>query len=90
MTKSPWGLDGIQERTKQATEAQMDEIRKECSIYAAVFNSSEGQKVLNVLEKTLNKPTWSPDKGESYGYYREGQNSIIRDIISRVNLAKEF
>ena len=90
MTKSPWGLDNLRELHANASKEQQDAIKDLCSIYAATFNNSNGKKVLDILEKTLNKPTWDPEKDEKFGYYREGQNDIIRHIFSRINLAKEL
>lgn len=87
--KSPWGIDNlnVQEKNKQ----QLDALKEECILYATVFNSQEGIKVLNKLKKlTLEKPTWDPAQPEKYGYYREGQNDILRHIISHINKAKEF
>ena len=39
-----------------------------------------GKKVLEFLiKKTLEQPTWVPGGDHSFGYVREGQNSIIRN-----------
>lgn len=52
-------------------------------IISRLFNSVDGQALKDYLiEKYLDKPTWSPDKGDARGYYREGQNSVVRDLIS--------
>jgi len=90
MTQSPWGIDRINEAKKKQSDEQMDAIKAECSIYAAVFNTSEGHKIMERLKAVLNSPTWSPEKDTNYGYFREGQNDIIRHIVNRVNKAKEF
>tara|TARA_A100001011_G_scaffold390765_1_gene474880 strand:- start:1806 stop:2084 length:279 start_codon:yes stop_codon:yes gene_type:complete len=53
------------------------------------FNTIDGQKVLNYLmHKTTNQPTWTPGNEPSYGYYREGQNSIIKEIQNKINRCK--
>ena len=88
--KSPWGIDRMNEAATAANTSQMDAIKEECLLYAAVFNTSAGQKILAKLKATLESPTWSPDRKPEYGYYREGQNDVIRHIINRINKAKEF
>ena len=55
----------------------------------SVFDTEEGKKVLEHLKsKTLNQPTWVPGSEPSFGYAREGQNSVIRDILMRMERAK--
>ena len=87
---SPWGIDNLQEDIKNQNKAQMDAFREECLLYATVFNSDAGIKILNKLEKILDLPTWEPSKPEAYGYWREGNNYIIRHIRNRVKKAKEL
>jgi hypothetical protein len=90
MNYSPWGIDGLQEDIKSQNKAQMDAFKEECLLYATVFNSDAGQKILKKLERVLEFPTWEPGKPEAYGYWREGNNHIVRYIRNRVNKAKEF
>ena len=53
--------------------------------YYRLFNTPDGVKVLDHLKViTLNQPCWVPGSEPSYGYAREGQNSIIREIIQRI------
>ena len=53
--------------------------------YMRVFTSEEGQKVLDHLRSiTIDQPAWTPGTEPSYGYSREGQNSIVREIIQRM------
>jgi len=53
--------------------------------YHRVFTTEEGRQVLAHLSKmTLGQPTWVPGAEASYGYAREGQNSIVRDIELRI------
>ncbi len=87
---SPWGIDNLNKDTAAKNKEQLQAMKEECSVYAAVFNTSEGHKVLEHFKKILNNPTWPVDSDTSYGYFREGQNDIIRHIINRVNKAKEF
>tara|TARA_R100000278_G_C5371245_1_gene128989 strand:+ start:257 stop:433 length:177 start_codon:yes stop_codon:yes gene_type:complete len=49
------------------------------------FSTEEGQKVLQHLQSiTIDQPAWTPGAEPSYGYAREGQNSIVREIIQRM------
>lgn len=56
---------------------------------AKTFASDEGQKVLAWLrEFYLERPCWQPGSESSVGMFREGQNSVIRDIENRIRKAK--
>ena len=58
-------------------------------LYATVFNSPDGMKVLKHLESTtIDQPCWFPGTEASQGYFREGQNSLVRQINSRIRRAK--
>jgi hypothetical protein len=57
--------------------------------YARTFETEEGKKVLEHLKsKTLDQPTWIPGSETSFGFAREGQNSVMRDILMRIERAK--
>jgi len=59
-------------------------------LYATVFNTPDGLKVLKHLASTtLDQPCWYPGGDASQGYFREGQNSLIRQINSRIRRAKD-
>ncbi len=67
-----------------------DEQKKKNSLYAKVFSSPEGQIVLQDLKsRTVEAASWFPGADEHYGYVREGQNSIVREILSRIERAKQ-
>jgi len=58
-------------------------------LFARTFGTEEGQKVLAWLRDTyLEQPSWQPGADSSFGMFREGQNSIVRDIESRIRRAK--
>lgn len=58
-------------------------------LYSKVFTTEEGQKVLTHLRGiTIEQPTFIPGESASYGYCREGQNSIIREIQKRIERAR--
>ena len=59
-------------------------------LYATVFNTPDGLKVLKHLASTtIDQPCWFPGTDPSQGYFREGQNSLIRQINSRIRRAKD-
>ena len=58
-------------------------------LYANVFNTADSQKVLEHLKSvTIDQPSWFPGDDPSFGYSREGQNSIVREIITRLRRCK--
>ena len=75
------GWDGIDD-PEMVFHNEPSEIDK---VYMRVFSSEEGQKVLNHLRSiTIDQPAWTPGSDASFGYSREGQNSIVREIIQRM------
>lgn len=59
-------------------------------VIARTFSTENGQKVLAWLrEYYLENPSWQPGAESSFGFYREGQNSVIRDIEKRIKRIKE-
>jgi len=58
-------------------------------LYARVFNTEDGQKVLKHLRAiTIEQPAFIPGEVASYGYCREGQNSLVREIEKRIERAR--
>ena len=41
-----------------------------------------------LMSRTLDQPTWVPGGDHTSGYAREGQNSVVREIIMRIERAK--
>jgi hypothetical protein len=77
------GWDGLEAEPQRLVEidihAEIDQ-----AIWR-VFNTPDGQKVLgHLIAITVDQPAWTPGADPSYGYAREGQNSIIREIQSRM------
>jgi hypothetical protein len=57
---------------------------------AKIFATAEGQKVLAWLRGFyLEQPCWQPGSDNSLGVFREGQNSVVRDIENRIRKAKQ-
>lgn len=58
-------------------------------MFARTFSTDEGKKVLAWMrEFYLENPCWEPGADTSLGVFREGQNSVIRDIETRMRKAK--
>ena len=63
-------------------QEQKDQLEKRNSIFRACFSTSAGQKVLEYLKtKYLDKPVCMIDN-VYYGYVREGQNDVVREIMN--------
>lgn len=59
-------------------------------IYLRCFSTEDGTKVLKHLrEITIEQPTWYAGESESHGFYREGQNSVVRDIELKIKRARK-
>ena len=58
-------------------------------LFFRVFNTEDGQKVLKYLRSiTIEQPVFIPGEEASYGFCREGQNSLVREIEKRVQRAR--
>ena len=59
-------------------------------LMARTFSTEEGRQVLAWLRQmTIEVPSWVPGQEASYGYAREGQNSLVREIERRMERAKQ-
>lgn len=76
----------------ETPEASKDEpqAKQEIDILIArTFATAEGARVLAWLrEVTIESPAWVPGQEASFGFAREGQNSIVREIERRIARAK--
>jgi hypothetical protein len=74
---------------EQFTPAEPDQRSKDINILITrTFAGDEGQKVLAWLRQIyLEQPSWQPGADSSFGHWREGQNSVIRDIEARIKKA---
>tara|TARA_R110000822_G_scaffold105987_2_gene233970 strand:+ start:36 stop:326 length:291 start_codon:yes stop_codon:yes gene_type:complete len=77
------GWDGVNS-TVQPFKNKTEQSDLDIS-FAQCFNTEAGQNVLKYFEKIyLDQPAWIPSADPSYGYAREGQNSVIREIKQRI------
>lgn len=57
--------------------------------FVATFDTPAGQKVLlQLVSMTLLSPSWNFDQPSGYGYFREGQNSMVQHIIDKMHAAR--
>jgi hypothetical protein len=56
-----------------------------------IFQTDDGARMLAWLEDAyLSQPSWAPGFDTDYGFFREGQNTLIREMILRAERAKEW
>jgi len=71
--------DGLQKR---------DELDRLC---LRVLGGEDGEKLMKWLrEAVVEQPVALPGSDPSYAYYREGQNSIVRDLEARLIRARKM
>tara|TARA_R110000822_G_scaffold41524_5_gene113013 strand:- start:1586 stop:1894 length:309 start_codon:yes stop_codon:yes gene_type:complete len=76
------GWDGLSEVEVQNNPPEPSELDKN---FSRTFKTEDGKKVLEYLKTcTIDQPTWTPGVDASHGYLREGQNSIIREMLNRI------
>lgn len=81
------GLNEINTDIREAVQA-VEDLNKLC---LRVLASEDGQKLMEWLRSSvLEQPVAVPGSDSSYAYYREGQNSIIRDLESRILKARNM
>ena len=53
--------------------------------FRQTFMTVQGATVLEYMKRrTIEQPSWIPGQPTDMGTYREGQNSVIREILSRI------
>jgi hypothetical protein len=63
----------------------MSDIENLDQLYARVFTTEAGAKVLSHLrETTIERPCFTPGEDPSHGFMREGENEIVRSIERRI------
>ena len=80
-------LDADNEHLTKSQSSQ-EEIN---TAFVRCFSTEAGQTVLEfLLSLTLDQPSWYPGEDASLGYAREGQNSIVREIVKRIKKGREL
>lgn len=84
------GWDGLRESDnrhlldKKISQDDLDLAFVRC------FSTEAGQEVLEYLRGvTVDQPSWYPGEDPSHGFAREGQNSIVREIMKRVERGRQ-
>ena len=73
----------------QMTKKEFDRLPKIQQQAILMMNPLLRKKLLLHLKKTyLDAPTWTPGYENSFGYFRDGQNTIIREILLKLRRAK--
>lgn len=79
----PWGP--IDDQPKMSPEDLERDLQLSRDFYST-FSTEAGERILKYWEAyTVNMPTWVPNISDGQGHWREGQNSIIREIKYRMN-----
>ena len=69
-------------------DTKADDTNKLC---LRVFGDEDGAKLLEWLEQVyLDQPVAVPGADASYAFFREGQNSVVRDIKARIQKARSL
>ena len=84
------GWDGVDATVTPLRIRDQDITRSLNISFQRCFGSEDGVKVLAHLRHvTLEQPGWVPGADPSFGYAREGQNSLVREIEQRIRRANE-
>lgn len=95
MNDNPLAWDiGREANTEQLDEAQKKAYEENFHFLKA-FSTPSGKIVLDWLTKhTLETPSWWPDadynKSVANGFWREGQNSLVRQLRAKIQQAKDY
>ena len=79
-----------EELEAQAEPLELDQKTVDINILIArTFGTDNGKKVLAWLSEVyLEQPCWQPGADASFGQWREGQNTVIRDIEARIRKSR--
>lgn len=84
------GWEGLQEVLLDVRDSQqaVEDLNKLC---LRVFDTEDGQKLMGWLRSSvLEQPVAVPGSDPSFAFYREGQNSIVRDLEARITKARKM
>lgn len=84
------GWEGLQEVLLDVRDSQqaVEDLNKLC---LRVLGTEDGQKLMGWLRSSvLEQPVAVPGSDPSFAFYREGQNSIVRDLEARITKARKM
>lgn len=71
-----------------ANHSKQDDTNK---LMLRVFSTEDGQRLLAWWrEHLLEQPVAVPGSSSDFAFYREGQNSVIRDLEARIKRARNL
>jgi hypothetical protein len=80
-------LEAIPTDIRDATQA-VDDLNRLC---LRALGSEDGQKLMEWLRSALlEQPVAVPGSDPSFAFYREGQNSVVRDLEARIKKARSL
>lgn len=72
---------------RDATQ-QRDDLARLC---LRVFTDEDGQKLMRwLVEMYVNVPIAAPGVDASHAFFAEGQRSVVRDLMARINQARKL
>jgi len=77
----------------QATDIrEVSQLREDTDrLVLRVLGSEDGQALMRWLRDTiLEQPVAVPGASSDYAFYREGQNSVVRDLEARIKRARNL
>lgn len=84
------GWEGVNSHAEPAPQYSETEQATLDKAIAKTFASASGKITLKWLVGTyLEQPSWAPGYTTDYGFFREGQNTLIREMLMRIKRAKE-
>tara|TARA_Y100000310_G_scaffold25794_1_gene24656 strand:+ start:576 stop:869 length:294 start_codon:yes stop_codon:yes gene_type:complete len=84
------GWDGVEAEPPTQPEYAATEQAQIDKAIARMFATKEGEEVMDFLtDAYLHQPCWAPGFTTDYGFFREGQNTLIRELQARIKRAKE-
>ena len=71
---------------------EVDQKREDLAkLTLRVFGSEDGQKLLQWLQHMyVNVPIATPGTDPSHAFFAEGQRTVVRDILVRINSARKL
>jgi len=78
---------GQADDVREATQKREDSDR----LVMRVMGTEDGQALMRWLRDTiLEQPVAVPGASADYAFYREGQNSVVRDLEARIKRARNL
>ncbi len=94
MNQLAWNIVPPEPNVEQVEEAKKKAYEEDID-FLTTFSTAAGKRVLHwMVSHTLDTPTWWPDadydKAVANGFFREGQNSLIRQIKAKIQNARNY